>query len=65
MTRYTAGRFMVDVHVGASNGEMTQISELHRNGSDEVMGMLTINKTDLLDLWYVLKRAMRAHRVEP
>jgi hypothetical protein len=61
MSAFTAGRFRAECFLSAANGMITEIVQTHANGSDEVMGRLTLRLDELPDLEYVLKRAIRAH----
>ncbi|TAJ89720.1 hypothetical protein [Reyranella sp.] len=60
MKTFTAGRFRAECYLSAQNGQITEIVELHRNGSDEVVGRLNVSFDDLPDLEHVLKRAIAA-----
>lgn len=62
MTKFTAGRFQAWVCLGPQNGRATTLIELHRNGSCEEVGKLSVDFEDLPDLRHVLDRAIAAHR---
>ena len=61
MTVFTAGRFKAQAFLGPQNGRVTHIVELLANGSDEKVGSLRVSYEELLDLKYVLDRAIAAH----
>lgn len=61
MKTFTAGRFRADVFDGVQNGRATTLFELHRNGSGQVVGRMSIDFDDLPDLRHVLERAIAAH----
>lgn len=57
MKTFMAGRFKAECY-DCRSGSMTTIVELAGFGSDEVRGTFRVHPDDLLDLEYVLKRAI-------
>ncbi len=54
--RYSAGR-LVAIRYEPRDGDQIILRQTHRNGSDEVVGEVELDRDEIEDVLYVLSRA--------